>query len=232
MRFSGLTLAFLLLAARPSAEQAVVMEFPSLSYAELSAQQADYLHETISLTVQFHSKLERWNPYLTRFGSADFSAVKAWSGEQLTWNLADYDEPLVELFLRRGSGIERAFDALEQYQRMEVVVVVRELFADRPWMEVLSVKPADEQILEGTLIHASRAVRLMHRREWTLASTELDRAMEGPLPAHATQELVRLKGICSDVVSGEIQLGTIRRIDFGDVEELRRQLSRLRSEAP
>ncbi len=130
---------------------------------------------------------------MTRFGPRQYAAVRAWGDEQFPWIAGEFDAPAARLFVRRGSDAERAFAAARPSDRYEVDAIVREVFFDRPWVEVIAARPLAEVIGEGTVIHARRASELAEAGAFALAEAEYERAMTPKLPAHARAELQRLR---------------------------------------
>jgi len=169
---------------------------PLVSWKELVDHPSRYLGKTITLHAQFQSRVESWSAYLTRFGSHDFAAFQFWSDEQFPWVQAEYQQPLVRLFARRGQPGEWALAGAQVHSRFELHVRVRELFLDLPWVEIEDATPTVEEISEGTNIHAARGIDLLEKGNHVLARSEFEHALEGLLPAHARAELERLRDEC------------------------------------
>jgi hypothetical protein len=164
-----------------------------VSWGELDKNCSPRLGQTVRIQFQFHSRVATWNPYMTRFGPREYSAVRAWGDEQFPWIADEYDAPAARLFVRRGSDTERVFALARPSDRFDVDAVVREVFFDRPWVEVIAARPLAEVIGEGTVIHARRATELAEGGAWSLAEAEFERAITPTLPAHARAELERLR---------------------------------------
>ena len=180
------------------------VEPPSLAtWADLCDRPSHWLGKTVRLRIQFHDRVETWNPYLTRFGPRRFVAVQAWADEQVPWIKEEFDAPAVRVFLKRGEASEWALGEAQQGARFELTVVVREVFLDLPWTEVIEVLPLPERIPEGTVIHASKARELMEQKSWKLAELEIDQACTDGLPAHAREELERLRATCREGLATE-----------------------------
>ena len=176
---------------------------PVATWEELCARPTAWLGKPVRLHVQTSSRVESWNPYLTRFSSSRYVAVQAWADEQFPWVRADFEAPSVRLFVRRGSACEWAFDGTDASTRCEVSGVVRELFLDLPWIEVVEVLPLAERIGEGTVIHAAKARELLEAGSFGLAALELDQAITDSLPARARAELDRMRAYCREAVQAE-----------------------------
>jgi len=169
---------------------------PLVSWKELGEHPSRYLGKTITLHAQFHSRLENWNAFLTRFGPHDYSAFQFWSDEQFPWVESEYQTPSVRLFARHGQAGEIAMAGAKRHTRYELVVRVRELFLDLPWAEIESATPTVVEISEGTSIHAARGLELARKNALPLARIEFEQALEGLLPQHARVELERLRDAC------------------------------------
>lgn len=168
-------------------------EIPLLAWQELVDHAARHLGKTVRVRAQFHSNVEGWNAYLTRFGPRAFAAFQLWSDEQFPWIESEFELPRVRLFARRGTPGEWGLLGARRHERSEFRVTVRELFLDVPWVEIEAVEPLGEQISEGTSIHAARALELAQKGSYRLALAELEQALSGALPAQAKAELERLR---------------------------------------
>lgn len=183
---------------RPVPERVEPAPPPSVTWQELVRDRSRHLGKRVRLTVQFGQVLETWDPYLTRFGPEEYMAVAAWDDGQFPWERAAFDAPAVRFFVRRDTALETALAAAPRYRRYEVEVEVQELFRDRPWVELRTVKRLEHALDEGTIIHAARALLLIENETWSLALEELDRAQAGDLPRKARDELERLRALCKE----------------------------------
>lgn len=165
-------------------------------YEELDAHPERHLGETIRFAFTLQSKLETWNPYLTRFGTSDFDCVRGWSDESFPWVRADYENPSIRLFLREGTRAQRVANLAKPYTRFVVTGVVRELFAGAPWIEVTELKRLEASLNEGTVLHAERGMRELEAEKFTLAIENFERARVGILPQVSADELDRLIAKC------------------------------------
>ncbi len=176
---------------------------PLATWQELCDRPSRWLGKTVRLRIQFQGRVETWNPYLTRFGTRRFAAIQAWADEQLPWVKAEFDAPAERLFLRRGEACEWALESAQPSARYEVTAIVREVFLDLPWTEVVQVLPLPERITEGTVIHAGKAQALMDARSWKLAELEIDQATTDSLPPRAREELERMRTQCREAAAAE-----------------------------
>jgi hypothetical protein len=183
---------------------------PVVTWQDLCDRPSRWLGKTIRLRVQFHGRVDDWNPYLTRFGSRRYAAIQAWSDEQLPWIRSEYDAPLVRLFFPRGESCSWALDQAQASSRYEVTAIVREVFLDVPWTEIVEVLPLTERIGEGTVIHAGKALDLMKKRDFKLAGLEIEQAITDSLPPLARAELERLRGECREAAAASQRPGRSR----------------------
>jgi hypothetical protein len=167
-----------------------------LAWGEIVRHRGALLGAEVRLVVQHCSLPESWNAYLGRFGPGDFVQVKAWAEEQKPWEPWDFEEPAVRLYARRDGAHAAAFAGAKPYQRFEVCAVVQEVFAERPWLEVVRVSALPERLEEGAVIHAARGWKLAAEGAWALAHEELGRALAGAPPPRAREELERLRAAC------------------------------------
>ncbi len=163
---------------------------------DLRKDPAAWLGMRVRFTVQFHSRLEDWNPLLTRFGSTDWVAFSAWADEDFTWEAFVFDNPMERLFARRGGAADELLGDALSYERFEVVAIVREVFLGDPWIEVESLQPLFELVNEGTILHVGRAYGFAREEQWDLAIDQFERAKSAPIPTAARAELDRKIAEC------------------------------------
>lgn len=167
------------------------------------------LGETLTVVVQFREEVEDWNPFLSRFTPEDHRCVEVWGDEQWLWIAEEYGAPMARLHVRRGTMAEAVLSTAKPHDRLELDVVVRELLAGSPWIEVTHAVRTDEQTPEGTVLHAIRALDLIDREAWRLAISELDRALGPELPGHVHRELQAIRTTCQETWD-TLQARTIR----------------------
>jgi hypothetical protein len=177
--------------AGPATRQA-----PLVSWAELVERRSLLLGKRVRVQLQFHAWVESWSPFLTRFGPGEYAAAGFWADEQMPWVETDYQAPAARLFVRRGGEAQRALREARVYRRYEALVEVREVFLDRPWVEIVALSPLEQSLSEGTVIHAGRACLLIANEAWRLAADELLRALAGDPPPLARRELEALRAVC------------------------------------
>jgi len=183
-------------AAPPGAP--VAPPVPTLPHALVAERPASLVGREVQLVFQFHSLEETWNPFVTRFAPRRWLAVRGWADEQLPWVEADYGHRPVRVFVARGTFLEDFFRLGQRHERIAATCVVREVFAGRPWIEVLAAEATPESIPEGTVLHAERALEVEAHGAWGLALGELERALAAPLPAHARRELLEVQRRCRE----------------------------------
>ncbi|MEM7310106.1 MAG: hypothetical protein AAF682_25750 [Planctomycetota bacterium] len=172
---------------------------PAPREALLSAVRADpgaFLGQELSFVLQLESAVERWNPYLSRFGPVEHARYRGWSDDRFLWDVDAFDDPAPYLFVRRKAPAARQLAEALPYERFAVRGTVREIFLGEPWIEVHAVERLPEQVSEGTILHAVRGLELLRERRSGLARAQLERARAGFLPAGARAELDRLIESC------------------------------------
>ncbi len=178
---------------------AEITPFPhAVSWTDLSSLPCRHRGETVRFTVQFHGLLNRWTPGPTRFGPGAFAGISAWADEQFPWVENEFENPAVRAFARRGSELQHTLASATPHQRFAVEGVVREVWLDRPWIELVALTPLTEAIGEATVFHAARAIELMEDGTFVLADEALQQALQQDgLPSAAREELGRLREICA-----------------------------------
>ncbi len=170
---------------------------PGVAWSELAGFPCRQHGNRVRLTLQFHSLPARWSAGPTRFGPGAFAAVSAWADEQFPWFVNEFENPAARVFVRRGTDIERTFASATPHQRFEVEGYVREVWLDRPWIELVAATPLEEAIGEATVFHAARALELMEDGTFVIADEALQQALQqDALPPHAREALGRLREIC------------------------------------
>ncbi len=161
-------------------------------WEQLVGEQARVTDEPVSVVLQFHSLVENWDGYCTPFSARTHLAVRAWSDTQRPWHRSEYEAPAVQVYVRRGGLAEKRLLAAAAHDRFVVTGHVRALFLGRPWIEVVSACPTREQVPLGSILHASRALKLLGRGAHDLAREQLHRALDAPLPRHARLALQKI----------------------------------------
>lgn len=150
---------------------------------------------------QFHGQRDDWEPFLTRFHADDYRCVTLWSDEQWLWIEEEYESPAIELFVRRGTDVDRALRDAKPHDRFRMAITVREMHAGRAWIEVTEAVPTRVQVPEGTVLHAIRAMEMIEREGWPLAVSELERALRPELPGPVRRELETLLELSRSALS-------------------------------
>lgn len=184
-------------APAPAPQRADALE---LEATELLARPGLYVAQVHRLPASFAAWSADWNPFLTRFGPGEFRAFDAWADEQFLWQGGAAAEPALRLFVRRDSAVEWVLQDAERHARYELTLAVREVFAGRPWCEVIAARPMAESVGPGTLVHAQRAIQALEAAQWRRAEAELERALAAPLPPRARTELERLLELCDKTI--------------------------------
>lgn len=181
------------------APQEVVATGPeSIEAGDLWAHPGRYLGKEVRFKLRFKGWLADWNPFMTRFGPAEYRALSGWGEREFPWVRERFEAPRVRVFLRRGEAAEWALEDAQRYDSFEIVGRVRAAFAGEPWVDVTGVVPVLLTIPEGTVLHASRALGLIESGHFDRAGEDLERALAAPLPDVARTELQRLQQHCRD----------------------------------
>ena len=154
------------------------------------------LGDRLSVMVQFQGERDTWNPFMTRFTADEYRCIRVWADEQWLWIKEEYESPSAELFVRRDTLADAVLTPARTHDRLKLDLVVREFHAGRAWIEVVDAAWTAEQTPEGTVLHAIRALDMIEREGWTLAVSELDRALRPNLPGHVRRELEELRERC------------------------------------
>ena len=171
-------------------------KIPTVDLSKLREDKSLWLGKEIRFTLQLEAELETWRAWVTRFGVEDYQAYSVWADSAFLWNLEDFHNTTPHIFARRGSLPQQKLARRARYERFEVRAVVRSIFLDEPWIELLEVRSLKQRMSQGTVIHGERAVKLMGENHYDLALGELERARAGRLSKVADAELARLEEQC------------------------------------
>jgi hypothetical protein len=174
---------------------------PVLDLEALFDQPRPWLGREVRFTFQLAELPEQWNPFMTRFGTRDHVAARVWGDGQLLWREDEFASPLGLVFASRGSAAASVLAEAGRYQRFTARARVVEVFAGDPWAELIELVPESRAVVEGSILHAGRALRLMAAGDWQLAREDLVRASAAALPDHAREELHRLLARCDAAIA-------------------------------
>lgn len=183
--------------ATSSSGDDAMLEASVSSLEELHADPQAALGQRVRVRFQLRGECERWNPFVTRFGSADYRAFDVWSDRQFLWEKEQWDAPIARLYVRRGSPAEQALAGARRLARFEAIVEARQVFLGRPWLELESARRVGDELGEGTLLHATRGFEAAQEARWAVARESYDQALIGAMPPALRSELRRLREIAA-----------------------------------
>ena len=138
--------------------------------------------KTVTFTVQLGTQNETWNPQLTRFDTERYRSWQGWAESQVLWHYTNFQNPSPRLFALRGGDAAHAFAGASSYARFEVSAIVRTVFLGEPWIEIVSARALENSLVEGTLLHASRAMEFVADERFRAAAEQYKRALDAPMP--------------------------------------------------
>jgi hypothetical protein len=150
----------------------------------------------VRFPIQFCSIGRVNNPFFTQFVPSQYANFYGWSAEQPIWRKESYDDLFGMLFLSKDSRQLQELYQIELYDRLWITGLVRNVFQDKPWIEVTEFEPLTGKVNTATLAHLYRAELHMQRREWTRAVSELSLAPAAGVPAHVIGAVHKNMGIC------------------------------------
>ncbi len=198
LAFAGLAASSASTAARAPVRAEIIHPPIEASWSELATSPCSFHTQTVQFAFQFDGRPARWHAGPTRFGPGAFAAISGWADEQFPWVPEEFEHPAVRVFVRLGSEPDRTLQGAHPHQRFAVTGIVRDVWRDRPWIELTSATPLDEAIGEATVFHAGRALERMEDGSFAIADEALQQALAAPLPAAARAELERLRTICAE----------------------------------
>ena len=95
------------------------VEVPLADLSKIRFDPLSWKGREVRFVLQFCELVPDWDPFLTRFGTADWVAFAGWSDTRFTWDAAVYDDPLPTLFVRRGSELVGELTGFRPHQRLE-----------------------------------------------------------------------------------------------------------------
>jgi hypothetical protein len=150
----------------------------------------------IRFPVQFVSLGSVSNPFFTEFVPNHFVNFYAWADEQPIWRREAYDDMFGNLFLSKDSHRVHDLYQLKLYTRMWVTGVVRNTFQEQPWIEVFDFEVGAGAVTTASLTHLYQGERLMEKRRWTDAISELSLAPTEGAPEALLAAVNKNLGIC------------------------------------
>lgn len=169
-----------------------------VTWSELATTPCRFHDQLVRFDIQFHGRPQRWHAGATRFGPGAFAAISAWSDEQFPWIEEEFEQPVVRLFVRLDSAADRTLQSAFPHQRFAVEGIVRDVWRDRPWIELTNAVALPDSIGEATVFHAARAIERMEEASFEIADESLQQALSAPLPDKARLELERLRAVCAE----------------------------------
>ncbi len=169
-----------------------------VTWSELAATPCRFHDQTVRFDIQFHGRPQRWHAGPTRFGPGAFAAISAWADEQFPWFAEEFEHPAVRVFVRLESAADLALRSAHPHERFAVEGIVRDVWRDRPWIELTNAVALPDSIGEATVFHAARAIERMEDASFEIADESLQQALAAPLPDKARAELERLRAMCAE----------------------------------
>lgn len=193
-----------------------------------------YKNVWVQFDIQFCSMGKVSNPFFTQFVPSDYANFYAWAGDQPIWRKESYDDLFGMLFMHKENPEIHSLYDLRLYDRLRVTGVVRNVFQDTPWVEVMYFEPLTEKVDTPTLAHLYRAESHITRREWNRAITELSMAPAGGKPDFVVAAVNQGLGLCylrvGEADKAQAYLTTARNLDADNRETQR--LARAAQEDP
>jgi tetratricopeptide (TPR) repeat protein len=101
------------------------------------------------------------------------------------------------LFLSKSNpNLDKLYE-FDIYQGLRLTGVVRNIFQNTPWIEVLEFEPIEGKLDTPTLTHLYRGEKHMDQRQWQRAIAELSQANIDELPPPAARAALKNLGVCS-----------------------------------
>lgn len=176
----------------------------------------------VRFDTQFCSMGRVSNPFFTEFVPSDFANFYAWGGEQPIWRKESYDDLFGMLFMHKDNPQVEGLYKLSLYERVRVTGVVRNVFQDKPWIEVMALEGKSGEVDTPTLSHLYRAEAHMQRREWNRAIAELSLAPAGGKATHVLAAVNQNLGVCylrvGEAEKAQHYLGEAVRLNSEDRE--------------
>ena len=151
---------------------------------------------TVRFTVQFSTLGKVSNPFFTRFVPSDYANFYAWSADQPIWRKEAYDDVFGLLFIAKEHKNLPDLYRFKQYERLELVGTVKNVFQGMPWIDVTSWTPLAERVSTATLAHLYKGEAYMNRRQWQQAIAELSVAPGAGTPNEVQSAIHRNLGVC------------------------------------
>lgn len=191
-----LLLSFVLGAALLPAQEREFGKPVATTLTEMRAEPEAYRNVKVVFTIQFASLGKLSNPFFTRFTPTDFVNFYGWADEQEIWQQPAYNDLFGMLFYNKLNPRLQQIYELRTYDRLQITGIVRSVFQDAPWIEVLDFKQVTGKLDTAVLTHLYRGEQLMEQRQWQRAIAELALAPGSEVPPAAQRKVHRNLGVC------------------------------------
>jgi len=166
-----------------------------VAFEELAAAPELWLGSTVETIVQVRGAVsEPWEGFLSGLSPRTHIALEVWGDRQQLWEAEAYAATLGRLHIPApvffvtalGAALapREASNPWRKHTRLRVQVHVEAYTAGRGWLTVVRAEPTAEQVPEGTVLHAIRGLALEVEGAYSLAASELEKALLAPLPDH------------------------------------------------
>ncbi len=150
----------------------------------------------IRFPVQFVSVGRVSNPFFTEFVPAQFANFYAWADEQPIWRREAYDDMFGNLFFSKENARVHELYEVKLYTRMWLTGIVRNTFQDQPWIEIVDFSLQGGAVTTASLAHLYQGEKLMEKRRWHEAISELSLAPTAGAPDALLAAVNKNLGIC------------------------------------
>ncbi len=157
--------------------------------SDLVARPHDYEGKRVTFSCVYHWQDQVYFPYFTSFTPAKHLNFTVWYDGWPVWEREAYANDFPFLYLERSHPQRDELLRLERFARIEVTGKVRDVYREKPWIEVLGFRATPATLGEAVVVAMKSGDRWSAEGDWVRAEAYYRRALADP----ALEESYRLR---------------------------------------
>jgi hypothetical protein len=165
---------------------------------DLVAKPRDYQGKRVTFACVYRWLDKVFAPYFTTFTPDKYANFSVWADGQPVWEREAYADDFPFLYLPRGHAQSEELTGLSRFARIEVTGKVREVYRDKPWIEVLGFRVTPAKLGEAAVLALKSGDRWAAEGDYVKAEAYYRRALDDVELAEPYK--LRVKKRISDVL--------------------------------